>query len=86
MMKVGGEWIVTADHGNAEKMRGDGTGQAHTAHTLNPVPLIYVGRKIDLTDNGVLADVVPTMLELMDLEIPAEMTGRSLVEDSDSTN
>ncbi len=85
MMKVGGEWIVTADHGNAEKMQGDGTGQAHTAHTLNPVPLIYVGRKASLSDNGVLADVVPTMLRLMDLDIPAEMTGRSLVEESDTT-
>lgn len=86
MMKAGGEWILTADHGNAEKMKGDDTGQAHTAHTLNPVPLIYVGRKIELSDNGVLADVVPTMLELMDLEIPAEMTGRSLAEDSKISN
>jgi len=81
MMKAGGEWIVTADHGNAEKMLGDDTGQAHTAHTVNPVPLIYVGRKTGLADNGVLADVVPTIIDLMDLEIPAEMTGRSLAED-----
>ena len=81
MMKVGGEWIVTADHGNAEQMKGEDTGQAHTAHTLNPVPLVYVGRKIPLSDNGVLADVVPTMLQLMEIEIPAEMTGRPLTED-----
>lgn len=80
IQKTSGEWIITADHGNAEKMLGDGTGQAHTAHTLNPVPLIYVGRPVLLSGNGILADVVPTMLDLMGLEKPAEMTGRSLIE------
>ncbi len=76
----GAHWIITADHGNAEKMRGDGTGQAHTAHTTNPVPLIYVGDEdTQLTDNGILADIIPTMMELMGLEKPPEMTGRSLI-------
>ncbi len=77
--KANAKWIITADHGNAEKMRGDGTGQAHTAHTLNPVPLVYVGHSIDLANNGVLADVIPTIIELLGLEQPTEMTGRSLV-------
>ena len=81
IQKTGGTWLITADHGNAEKMLGDDTGQAHTAHTLNPVPFICVGADVRLASNGVLADVVPTMIDLMGIEKPAEMTGRSLVED-----
>lgn len=78
--KVGGEMLVTADHGNAELMRGEGTGQAHTAHTTNPVPLIYVGRQAKFEiDHGALSDVVPTMLYLMGLQIPAEMNGKVLL-------
>ncbi len=76
---AGGELLVTADHGNAEQMRGRETGQPHTAHTSNMVPLLYVGRPATLED-GVLADVVPTLIHLMGLEQPAEMSGRSLVE------
>ncbi|MCO6412933.1 MAG: 2,3-bisphosphoglycerate-independent phosphoglycerate mutase [Thiogranum sp.] len=76
---AGGEMLITADHGNAEQMRGKETGQAHTAHTSNLVPLVYVGRPAQLAD-GVLADVVPTLIALMGLEPPREMTGRSLVE------
>jgi len=75
------EWIITADHGNAEKMQGDDTGQAHTAHTVNPVPLIYVGDKsVKLVDNGILADIAPTIIDLMGLEKPIEMTGQSLID------
>jgi 2,3-bisphosphoglycerate-independent phosphoglycerate mutase len=76
---VGGEALITADHGNAEQMRGEETGQAHTAHTSNLVPLLYIGRPARL-DEGALADVVPTLIELMGLTPPQEMTGRSLVE------
>lgn len=79
--KVGGEALITADHGNVEKMEDESTGQAHTAHTCEPVPFIYVGkRSASMRSNGVLADVAPTMLTLMGLPIPAEMTGRSIVE------
>ncbi|MEW5757602.1 MAG: 2,3-bisphosphoglycerate-independent phosphoglycerate mutase [Pseudomonadota bacterium] len=76
----GGELLITADHGNAEQMLGDDTGQPHTAHTVNPVPFIYIGRPARLVDNGVLSDVAPTMLYLMRLDKPAEMGGNSLVE------
>ena len=77
--KVGGELLITADHGNAEQMRNPETGQAHTAHTSNPVPLIYVGRPAKLLENGALSDITPTMLQLMGLEKPTEMGGDSLV-------
>jgi 2,3-bisphosphoglycerate-independent phosphoglycerate mutase len=81
IQKVGGEILITADHGNAEMMRNEETNQAHTAHTTNPVPLLYVGRNLKLNPNGgALSDVVPTMLDLMGLEQPAEMTGHSLIE------
>lgn len=74
-----GEMLITADHGNAEQMRGEGTGQAHTAHTSNLVPLIYVGeRELKMGENGTLADVAPTMLYLLALQQPNEMNGHSL--------
>ena len=77
LAKAGGEALITADHGNAEKMRDKLTGQPHTAHTSDPVPLIYFGRKADVVvDNGILSDVAPTMLTLMGLPVPEEMTGR----------
>lgn len=75
----GGEMLVTADHGNAEQMRGDNTGQAHTAHTSNLVPLIYVGRAAELDGGGALADIAPTLINLMGLSKPAEMSGHCLV-------
>jgi 2,3-bisphosphoglycerate-independent phosphoglycerate mutase len=56
------------------------SGQAHTAHTTTPVPLVYLGgRALSLSDNGKLSDVAPTLLELMELQIPVEMTGTSLI-------
>jgi 2,3-bisphosphoglycerate-independent phosphoglycerate mutase len=77
--KAGGEVLITADHGNAEMMHDPSTGQPHTAHTLNVVPFVYVGRPARLAEGGALQDVAPTMLALMGLPQPAEMTGRSLV-------
>jgi 2,3-bisphosphoglycerate-independent phosphoglycerate mutase len=77
---VGGEMIVTADHGNLEMMRDPVTGEAHTAHTVGPVPLLYVGRAASVRGEGALRDIAPTILYLLGLDAPAEMTGRSLVE------
>ena len=76
---AGGEVIITADHGNAEMMYDPATGQAHTAHTLNLVPLVYVGRPAAIVPGGALSDVAPTLLALMGLPKPPEMTGHSLV-------
>lgn len=79
--KVGGEALITADHGNVEQMADETTGQAHTAHTCEPVPFIYVGKRAaSIRTGGVLADVAPTLLTLMGLPVPAEMTGTSIVE------
>ena len=81
--KVGGEALITADHGNVEQMEDECTGQAHTAHTTEPVPFIYVGkRNVQVREGGVLADVAPTMLKLLGLEKPAEMTGTSILIDA----
>ncbi|WP_207886290.1 2,3-bisphosphoglycerate-independent phosphoglycerate mutase [Pseudomonas sp. 30_B] len=78
--KVGGEALITADHGNVEQMEDAMTGQAHTAHTCEPVPFVYVGkRKLSIREGGVLADVAPTLLTLVGLEQPKEMTGKSIV-------
>ncbi|AEJ07328.1 phosphoglyceromutase [Stutzerimonas stutzeri] len=79
--KVGGEALLTADHGNVEQMEDAMTGQAHTAHTCEPVPFIYIGkRNVSIREGGVLADVAPTMLTLLGMPVPQEMTGRSIVE------
>ena len=78
--KVGGEALITADHGNVEQMEDESTGQAHTAHTCEPVPFIYVGKRpLSLRDGGVLADVAPTLLTLLGLPQPTEMTGKSII-------
>jgi 2,3-bisphosphoglycerate-independent phosphoglycerate mutase len=77
---VGGEILITADHGNAEQMFDNSTGQPQTAHTTNPVPFVYIGRKAKIAATGALEDVAPTMLYLLGIAIPSEMTGHSLVE------
>ena len=80
LRRCGGEMLVTADHGNAELMLDNDTGQVHTAHTTNKVPLIYFGRPANMSGHGALSDIAPSMLYLMDIEIPHEMTGTPLVE------
>lgn len=80
MLQSGGEVLITADHGNAEMMADENSHQAHTAHTLNRVPFVYVGRKARLAENGALEDVAPTLLKIMGLAQPAEMTGHPLIE------
>jgi len=80
---AGGLLVVTADHGNIESMRDATTGEIHTAHTTNPVPLVVVGAPKGLRlHQGGLADLAPTLLDLLRLEQPAEMTGHSLIEGS----
>lgn len=76
----GGELIVTADHGNAERMADEATGQAHTAHTTHPVPFVYAGRPARVAPTGALSDIAPTILYLMGIEPPPEMDGAVLVE------
>ena len=77
---VGGAMIVTADHGNCEMMIDPETGGPHTAHTLNPVPVLVVGGPDGAAmRTGRLADLAPTVLSLMGLDQPAEMTGESLL-------
>ncbi len=80
LSKSGAAMLITADHGNAEQMQDEETGQAHTAHTHNPVPLIYVAEKpAELRDGGALCDIVPTLLQIMELPQPPEMTGHGLL-------
>jgi 2,3-bisphosphoglycerate-independent phosphoglycerate mutase len=79
MQEAGGEVLITADHGNAETMLDPATKQAHTAHTLNLVPLLYVGRKARAAERGALQDVAPTLLAMMGLPQPPQMTGKSLI-------
>ncbi len=79
LKQVGGECLITADHGNAEQMQDLHSGQVHTAHTSEPVPFIYVGREISNMGQGTLSDVAPTMLHLMGMEQPAQMSGQSIL-------
>jgi 2,3-bisphosphoglycerate-independent phosphoglycerate mutase len=79
MREIGGEVLITADHGNAETMLDPQTRQPHTAHTLNLVPLLYVGRKARVADRGALQDVAPTLLAMMGLPQPPEMSGKPLI-------
>jgi len=81
MLECGGEVLITADHGNAEQMLDRNTHQAHTAHTLNLVPFLYIGRKAEIAAPGLgaLQDVAPTLLAMMGLPQPPEMTGKSLL-------
>ncbi len=70
--------LITADHGNADKMI-DENGEPFTAHTTNPVPFCVIGYDCQLREGGVLADIAPTMLKIMGLDQPAEMTGKSII-------
>jgi len=84
LREVDGEVIITADHGNIEQLRDPQTGQPLTSHTTNPVPFIYCGHKpCKLREGGGLPDVMPTLLDVMELPIPEEMTGKSLCEPCD---
>jgi 2,3-bisphosphoglycerate-independent phosphoglycerate mutase len=77
-----GAVLITADHGNAEQMSDPGSGESFTAHTANPVPLVLIDaehRNIKLAEGGSLRDIAPTLLELLDLPVPLEMDGRSLL-------
>ena len=76
--EMGGISLITADHGNADRMY-DVDGSPFTAHTTNPVPFIVVGKDCELREGGCLADIAPTMLEILGLEQPEEMTGKSLI-------
>ena len=81
LLAADGEGLITADHGNCEQMRDHDNDQPHTQHTTELVPLIYLGngpRQLD-PEGGILADIAPTILSMMGLDIPAAMTGRSLL-------
>jgi 2,3-bisphosphoglycerate-independent phosphoglycerate mutase len=77
--ETGAEVLITADHGNAEQMYDAATGQPHTAHTLNRVPCVYAGRAAQIAPSGSLQDIAPTLLAMMKLPAPPEMTGHSLL-------
>ena len=77
--EAGGALLVTADHGNCELMRDPATGGPHTAHTTNPVPVLLMGGEAESLADGRLADIAPTLLALMGLPKPAEMSGASLL-------
>ncbi|HEX8979534.1 MAG TPA: 2,3-bisphosphoglycerate-independent phosphoglycerate mutase [Parasulfuritortus sp.] len=79
MQSIGGEVLITADHGNAECMLDLANQQPHTAHTTNVVPFLYVGRPAELAETGALEDIAPTLLKMMGLPQPREMTGHPLV-------
>ncbi len=80
LLEMGGEALITADHGNADQMIDYETGEPFTAHTTNVVPLILIGRDDVKLKDGRLADLAPTLLDMMCIEKPAEMTGESLLE------
>ncbi|MCU0755926.1 MAG: 2,3-bisphosphoglycerate-independent phosphoglycerate mutase [Xanthomonadales bacterium] len=80
ILAAGGDMLITADHGNLEEMWDPVANQPNTQHSLNPVPLVLIGRAATLATGGSLQDVAPTLLELMGIAAPAEMTGRSLIQ------
>jgi 2,3-bisphosphoglycerate-independent phosphoglycerate mutase len=82
---VGGEMLITADHGNVEQMMDHHTGQTHTAHTTNPVPLIFHGRTAKMAETGALEDIAPSMLYLLGLPQPDVMTGEPLIRPGNPT-
>ena len=79
LKEAGGELLLTADHGNCEQMFDAASNQPHTQHTVNPVPFLYVGRPAAVEPGGALKDVAPTILQIMGLKQPPEMTGRPLL-------
>ena len=81
LKEVDGQMFICADHGNAEQLIDYETGEPWTAHTTNPVPFILVNAdpKYTLRENGCLADIIPTLIQLMGMEQPADMTGESLL-------
>jgi 2,3-bisphosphoglycerate-independent phosphoglycerate mutase len=82
VLGAGGAVLLSADHGNAETMYDEAINEPMTAHTRNPVPCILIGDGLEgvrLRCGGILADIAPTLLELMDIEKPADMTGKSLI-------
>jgi 2,3-bisphosphoglycerate-independent phosphoglycerate mutase len=82
LLSVDGQMFICADHGNAEQLIDYDNGEPFTAHTTNPVPFILVNydEKYTLKENGCLADIIPTMLEMMNMEQPIEMTGKSMLQ------
>ena len=84
LVEVGGQGFICADHGNAEQMEDYTTHEPFTAHTTNPVPFVLVNYKegVTLKEGGKLADIAPTLLEMMDMDKPAEMTGESLLQNN----
>ena len=81
ILEAGGQMFITADHGNAEQLVDYETGEPYTAHTTNPVPFILVNydEGYTLKEGGKLCDIVPTMLKVMNLPQPEEMTGESII-------
>ena len=84
LLTKGGQALITADHGNCEQMLDYDSGQAHTQHTTDPVPLVLIGNKLEglASHTGILADVAPTILDMMGIEKPSTMTGTSLLTNS----
>jgi 2,3-bisphosphoglycerate-independent phosphoglycerate mutase len=80
LLEKGGKAIITADHGNADCLIDPVSGDVFTAHTTNPVPMIVIGEGDVKVKDGKLCDLCPTMLDMMGIEKPAEMTGESLIE------
>ncbi len=84
IQRQGGALLVTADHGNCELMKDPETGGPHTAHTTNPVPVVLMGGGANTIQDGRLADLAPTVLDLMGIPQPAEMTGHSIISRNDT--
>ena len=79
VLSLGGSVCITADHGNLEKMA-ESDGSPNTAHTTNPVPFILVSEEQHKLHNGILADIAPTLLQLLNIKQPAAMTGKTLID------
>ena len=77
--EAGGEVLITADHGNCERMYDAASGQVHTQHTTEPVPFLYIGRHAAIAPGGALKDIAPTLLAMLGLTPPPEMGGENLI-------